>query len=145
MDNNFKNFIIKFFSRPETPVLAFLVFLILIISFFTSNFLTLGNLKGILEQVVVISIIALAVNQVIYSAEIDISTGSLLAVCAFVYGFVAIFDSIRFIGEKINERTFIWIYLICSQRSEKLICTLSFVLPIYSTLLSELASLLSYK
>ena len=89
MKNNYKNDLIKFFSRPETPVLFFLIILTLIISLFTPNFLTIGNLKGILEQVVVISIIAIAVNQVIYSAEIDISTGSLLAVCAFVYGFVA--------------------------------------------------------
>ena len=89
MKKDYSNIIIKFFSRPETPVLVFLIFLVFIISIFTSNFLTVGNLKGILEQVVVISIIALAVNQVIYSAEIDISTGSLLAVCAFVYGFVA--------------------------------------------------------
>ena len=89
MKKDYSNIIIKFFSRPETPVLFFLVVLVFIISIFTSNFLTVGNLKGILEQVVVISIIALAVNQVIYSAEIDISTGSLLAVCAFVYGFVA--------------------------------------------------------
>tara|TARA_B100001057_G_scaffold500526_1_gene616118 strand:- start:5 stop:517 length:513 start_codon:yes stop_codon:yes gene_type:complete len=89
MKKKYNNLLIKFFSRPETPVLVFLFFLIFIISIFTSNFLTVANLKGILEQVVVISIIALAVNQVIYGAEIDISTGSLLAVCAFVYGFVA--------------------------------------------------------
>jgi len=89
MKKEYKNNLIKFFSRPETPVLFFLIILTLIISLFTPNFLTIGNLKGILEQVVVISIIAIAVNQVIYSAEIDISTGSLLAVCAFVYGTVA--------------------------------------------------------
>ena len=89
MKKDLTHLLIKFFSRSETPVFIFLLFLIIIISFFTPNFLTIGNLKGILEQVVVISIIALAVNQVIYSAEIDISTGSLLAVCAFVYGFVA--------------------------------------------------------
>ena len=89
MKKNYGNILFKFFSRSETPVLIFLIILTIAISFFTPNFLTIGNLKGILEQVVVISIIALAVNQVIYSAEIDISTGSLLAVCAFVYGFVA--------------------------------------------------------
>ena len=36
-------------------------------------------------------IVALAVNMVILSGEIDVSVGSLLAVCAFVYGNVAMF------------------------------------------------------
>ena len=60
------------------------------VSLFTPAFMTGPNLAGILEQVAVISIVALAVNQVILAGEIDVSTGSLLAVCAFIYGNVAL-------------------------------------------------------
>src|ERR1700737_4117511 len=77
-------------GRPEIPPLVFLVAMAVAVSLFTPAFMTGPNLTGILEQVAVISIVALAVNQVILAGEIDVSTGSLLAVCAFVYGNVAL-------------------------------------------------------
>jgi ribose/xylose/arabinose/galactoside ABC-type transport system permease subunit len=77
-------------SRPQVPSLAFLVVLTASLCLLTPGFASLSNLRGILEQVVVVSIVALAVNQVILTGEIDVSTGSLLAACCFVYGNIAL-------------------------------------------------------
>ena len=73
-------------SWPAAPSIIFLVVATLGVGMVTDGFLTIANLRSILEQAVLISIVALAVNQVILSGEIDVSTGSLLAVCAFVFG-----------------------------------------------------------
>lgn len=80
----------RLIDRPETPPLVFLVVLTIVVSWITPGFMTTANIQSVFEQVVVISIVALAVNQVILAGEIDVSTGSLLAVCAFVYGNVAL-------------------------------------------------------
>ena len=77
-------------ARPEFPSLVFLALLVVVLSLTTPSFFTIPNLQAVLEQVVVVSIVALAVNQVILSEQIDISTGSLVAVCAFVYGNIAL-------------------------------------------------------
>lgn len=79
----------SFLALPAAPSAVFLVAAVCVIGAFTDGFLTVANFQGILEQAVLISIVALAVNQVILAGEIDVSTGSLLAVCAFVYGNVA--------------------------------------------------------
>lgn len=76
-------------ALPAAPSTLFLLVAVGVIGIFTDGFLTVANFQGILEQAVLISIVALAVNQVVLSGEIDVSTGSLLAVCAFVYGNVA--------------------------------------------------------
>ena len=76
-------------ARPEMPALVFLLFLMAILVVTTPGFATIANLRSVLEQVVVVSIVALAVNQVILAGEIDVSTGSLLAACSFVYGTIA--------------------------------------------------------
>ncbi len=77
-------------GRSEVPSLAFLVVLVACLSVATPGFMTLPNLRGVVEQVSVVSIVALAVNQVIIAGEIDVSTGSLVATCAFVYGNLAL-------------------------------------------------------
>lgn len=79
----------SFAALPAAPSAIFLVIAVCVIGAFTDGFLTIGNFRSILEQTVLISVVALAVNQVILAGEIDVSTGSLLAVCAFVYGNVA--------------------------------------------------------
>lgn len=79
----------RLLARPETPSLVFLALLALALSVLSDAFLTVGNLQGILDQVAVVGIVALAVNQVVLAGEIDIATGSLLAVCAFTAGTVA--------------------------------------------------------
>jgi ribose/xylose/arabinose/galactoside ABC-type transport system permease subunit len=48
-----------------------------------------ANVENVLAQVSVVGIVALALNQVILSGEIDISVGSVLAVAAFAVGRVA--------------------------------------------------------
>lgn len=80
----------RLLARPEMPSLIFLSLLILMLAVTTPGFFTFANLRGVVEQVAVVSIVALAVNQVILAGEIDVSTGSLVAVCAFVYGNVAL-------------------------------------------------------
>jgi ribose/xylose/arabinose/galactoside ABC-type transport system permease subunit len=80
----------RFGARPETPSLIFLVLLIVALCLTTPGFASIANLRGVLEQVAVVAIVALAVNQVVLAGEIDVSTGSLLATCAFVYGNIAL-------------------------------------------------------
>ena len=53
------------------------------------QFLAGPNLESILASVAVLGVIALAVNQVILCGEIDISTGSMLGLCAVAAGAVA--------------------------------------------------------
>lgn len=80
----------RFLARPEAPALVFLVALLVVLSVVADGFLGASNFEGILSQVVVIGIIALAVNQVILSGEIDISVGSMLGLCAMASGAVAV-------------------------------------------------------
>jgi len=76
----------RFVQRPEVPALTFLLVLLCVLAFTTPGFATAANLRGVVEQAVVVAIVALAVNLLIIAGEIDISTGSTVAVCAFVYG-----------------------------------------------------------
>lgn len=79
----------RFATRPEAPSLLFLAVVLIVFSTTIDGFLSVGNLMGTLSTVAVIGIVALAVNQVILAGEIDVSTGSMLAVCAFLAGLVA--------------------------------------------------------
>lgn len=79
----------RFAARPETPSLFFLAAVVLAFSLTIDGFLDVENLEGTLSQVAVIGIVALAVNQVILAGEIDVSTGSMLGVCALLAGVVA--------------------------------------------------------
>jgi len=76
--------------RPEAPALVFLAVLALAFSLSSDKFLSGPNLESILVSVAVLGTIALAVNQVILCGEIDISTGSMLGLCAVAAGAVAI-------------------------------------------------------
>jgi ribose/xylose/arabinose/galactoside ABC-type transport system permease subunit len=73
---------------PEAAPLAFVVLVGLILAFTTPGFAVVENLTAIAIQVSVVGIVGLAVNQVVLTGEIDVSTGSLLALCCFVYGHV---------------------------------------------------------
>lgn len=79
----------RFLRRPEAPALVFLVVLIAAFTLANDRFLQVGNLESILASVAVLGVIALAVNQVILCGEIDISTGSMLGLCAVAAGAVA--------------------------------------------------------
>jgi ribose/xylose/arabinose/galactoside ABC-type transport system permease subunit len=80
----------RFLARPETPALAFLTVLLVAFALANDRFLTASNLESIVDSVAVLGVIALAVNQVILCGEIDISTGSMLGLCAIAAGAVAL-------------------------------------------------------
>src|SRR5918992_3555467 len=80
----------RFLARPEAPALVFLAVLIVAFTLANERFLQVGNLESILTSVAVLGVIALAVNQVILCGEIDISTGSMLGLCAVASGAVAL-------------------------------------------------------
>jgi ribose/xylose/arabinose/galactoside ABC-type transport system permease subunit len=64
----------------------------LLLAFTLANdrFLTASNLESIMDSVAVLGVVALAVNQVVLCAEIDISTGSMLGLCAIAAGAVSL-------------------------------------------------------
>jgi ribose/xylose/arabinose/galactoside ABC-type transport system permease subunit len=80
----------RFLVRPEAPALAFLAVLLVAFTLANDRFLTASNLESIVDSVAVLGVIALAVNQVILCGEIDISTGSMLGLCAVAAGAVAL-------------------------------------------------------
>ena len=79
----------RILGRPETPALAFLILLLVAFSVLSGRFLSVSNLESILTSVAMLGVIALAVNQVILCGEIDISTGSMLGLCAVAGGATA--------------------------------------------------------
>jgi ribose/xylose/arabinose/galactoside ABC-type transport system permease subunit len=80
----------RFLVRPEAPALAFLAVLLVAFTLANDRFLTASNLESIVDSVAVLGVVALAVNQVILCGEIDISTGSMLGLCAIAAGAVAL-------------------------------------------------------
>ncbi len=79
----------RWMVRPEVPALVFLAVLLVAFSLSSDQFLSGSNLESILVSVAVLGTIALAVNQVILCGEIDISTGSMMGLCAVAAGAVA--------------------------------------------------------
>jgi ribose/xylose/arabinose/galactoside ABC-type transport system permease subunit len=79
----------RFITRPEAPALVFLAALLVAFSLSSDKFLSGTNLQSVVVSVAVLGIIALAVNQVVLSGEIDISTGSMMGLCAVAAGAVA--------------------------------------------------------
>jgi len=79
----------RWLVRPEAPALVFLAVLVVAFSLSSNEFLSGSNLESIIVSVAVLGTIALAVNQVILCGEIDISTGSMMGLCAVAAGAVA--------------------------------------------------------
>lgn len=74
----------------EQKSLIALLFLVVVVSFLTPNFFTVDNLLNILRQTSVNAIIAVGMTLVILTAGIDLSVGSVLALCgAFAATLVA--------------------------------------------------------
>lgn len=65
----------------EQKSLIALILLIVIVSFLNPNFFTLDNILNILRQTSVNAIIAVGMTLVILTAGIDLSVGSILALC----------------------------------------------------------------
>ena len=82
-------FLRRFMLRPEAPALVFLAVLVAAFTLSSDKFLSATNLESIVVSVAVLGTIALAVNQVILCGEIDISTGSMMGLCAVAAGAVA--------------------------------------------------------
>ena len=80
VDENGKKDPIAFFER--FGVLVFLVFLIIFFQFQNSAFLSERNIFNILTEVSIFGIMAVGMTFVILTAGIDLSVGSVLAVCA---------------------------------------------------------------
>jgi ribose/xylose/arabinose/galactoside ABC-type transport system permease subunit len=79
----------RFVMRPEAPALIFLGVLLVVFSLGSDKFLSGSNFESIVISVAVLGTIALAVNQVVLAGEIDISTGSMMGLCAVAAGAVA--------------------------------------------------------
>ncbi|GHZ74178.1 TPA: ribose ABC transporter permease [Vibrio cholerae] len=74
----------------EQKSLIALLFLVVVVSFLNLNFFTVDNLLNILRQTSVNAIIAVGMTLVILTAGIDLSVGSVLALCgAFAATLVA--------------------------------------------------------
>lgn len=74
----------------EQKSLIALLFLVVIVSFLNPNFFTVDNILNILRQTSVNAIIAVGMTLVILTAGIDLSVGSVLALCgAFAATLVA--------------------------------------------------------
>ncbi|MEL6114817.1 ribose ABC transporter permease [Photobacterium sp. SP02] len=84
----------KWFSTAwliEQKSLIALIFLIVVVSFLNPNFFTADNILNILRQTSVNAIIAVGMTLVILTAGIDLSVGSVLALCgAFAASLIAI-------------------------------------------------------
>ncbi|KZZ57515.1 ribose ABC transporter permease, partial [Oleiphilus sp. HI0125] len=77
----------KIFSKEwliEQKSLIALLLLIVVVSFLNSNFFTVDNLLNILRQTSVNAIIAVGMTFVILTAGIDLSVGSVLALCGAI-------------------------------------------------------------
>ncbi|NAW66931.1 ribose ABC transporter permease [Photobacterium halotolerans] len=83
----------KWFSTAwliEQKSLIALIFLIVVVSFLNPNFFTADNILNILRQTSVNAIIAVGMTLVILTAGIDLSVGSVLALCgAFAASLIA--------------------------------------------------------
>lgn len=74
----------KIFSKAwliEQKSLIALLFLIVVVSFLNPNFFTVDNIMNILRQTSINAIIAVGMTLVILTAGIDLSVGSVLALC----------------------------------------------------------------
>ena len=72
--------------RPAVPSLVFTVFLFVVFSLIAPGFMSFANIEAIFIQVAMVGTAAMALNYVILAGEIDISTSSMIAVCAYVFG-----------------------------------------------------------
>lgn len=82
-----------FFSKEwliEQKSLIALIFLIVVVSFLNPNFFTVDNILNILRQTSVSAILAVGMTLVILTSGIDLSVGSVLALCgAFAASLIA--------------------------------------------------------
>jgi len=73
-------------ARSELVLMIFLVAELIIFSAFGRNFLTADNLSNIVRHSTEIGLLALVMMPVILTGGIDLSVGSLLGLCAVLFG-----------------------------------------------------------
>lgn len=72
----------------EVGIIAFIVLLVILVSFRSPNFLTLENFKDILLNISILAIVALGQTMVIITRGIDLSVGSMIGLVAMMVAFV---------------------------------------------------------
>ncbi|MGR5067952.1 ribose ABC transporter permease [Vibrio alfacsensis] len=88
-DTHSKKLLSKEWLIDQKSLIA-LLFLIVVVSFLNPNFFTVDNILNILRQTSVNAIIAVGMTLVILTAGIDLSVGSVLALCgAFAASLIA--------------------------------------------------------
>ncbi|MFV0405555.1 MAG: ABC transporter permease [Propioniciclava sp.] len=75
--------------RGSGGALVGLIGLIVILSFMSPHFLTARNLLNIVDQVTVLGILAIGAMAIIVTGGIDLSVGSVLALCTMVLGWLS--------------------------------------------------------
>ena len=77
-----REFVVKF-----RPLLALLI-LVVIVSLLSPRFLTVNNILNVLRQTSINAVIAAGMTFVILTGGIDLSVGSILAICGAVAAFM---------------------------------------------------------
>lgn len=80
--------IARVFSGTTGPLIG-LFLLVAYLSFATDTFFTVRNFLNILDQITVLGILAIGMTYVILIGGIDLSVGSILALCGMVMGHLA--------------------------------------------------------
>ena len=83
MGNDGKKLFVKKFLIEQKSLVT-LLFLTIVVSFLNPSFFTVGNFLNILRQTSVNAILAVGMTLVILTAGIDLSVGSVLALCGAV-------------------------------------------------------------
>ena len=87
--NGIRNILSHLVQKRETGLLVLIALVIAIVSFVDPRFLAWGNLRDLLVRSAPTAIIACGVMLVVVTAEIDISVGSVFAICGVAAGIVA--------------------------------------------------------
>ncbi|WP_029074991.1 ABC transporter permease [Kaistia adipata] len=77
-------------AQRETPILAFFVFIILVLSFSVDGFASLSTFDNVSRQIAVICIMSVGMTLVIITGGIDLSVGAVMAFATSVGGSIAI-------------------------------------------------------
>jgi len=77
---------VRFFPPHEAVLLLVIVVEVILFQIMGRNFLTDGNVSNVFRHSVEIGLLALAMTPVILTGGIDLSVGSLMGLCAVLFG-----------------------------------------------------------
>ena len=72
----------------EIGILFFLLLLVVVVTLRNPSFISSGNVRSILLDIPLITVVAMGMTTIILSRNIDLSVGSMLGFCAVVVGFL---------------------------------------------------------